>query len=937
MGIEPQDGHRKIGFDTVTKKLHWMEGQVDKGAIDFSVAASAGGVNFKGDYDAATNTPDLDTSPSGVLKGDMYIVSVAGTFFTEDLQVGDSIISEKDDPTALADWVTIQTNLTAATIKTQYESNADTNAFTDTEQSKLGGIETSATADQTGAEIKTAYEAEPNAYTDTKDTKLTGIEAGAEVNDLTIPASTVTTQGTGTTPPNLDLEKQQSIFHSSGVITGGVITNDAGNPAISTLVGEIRATDDETATLLSFQITGSTVSTGVTDNAQNFVYAEYNAGSPQFIVTTTERTDFNTNVLLGTFFKAGSDLHINIGDSHIVGNHSDLMNQRLKNVMPFAREDNNGAVISETGTRNVAVSAGTFWQGLTKFTTAAFDSSAAGTWSYWYDDNAGGFTEVTAQTQNDNLQFDDGSGTLATLGNNNFGVHWVYLEFDGGIHVVYGLNDGDLQAAQDLAVPINIPDLLAAQTRLIGKIIIEENTAVFTETLSSFTTDFVGQAGLLNVVDDVTPQLGGNLDTQTFTVDSRDVSTDGSKLDLIEASATADQTGAEIKTAYEAEANAFTDAKNTKLTNIETLADVTDEANVKSSLDGATITGATVATGDKVLIQDIDDTDNLKTVTAQSIADLGAGGGGDVVGPASAVDENLAVFNLTTGKIIKDSGINQSAVTANTAKVTNANHTGDATGATALTIADNVVSLAKMADMATASLLGRNTAATGDPEVLSAITARSLLNVEDASTADQSDAEIKTAYENNADTNEFSDAEQSKLSAIEASATADQSDAEIETAYNAQVGAMSQATAEAGTSTTIERITAERIAQAIAKLTPVRVVFAISDETTALTTGVTQFTFRMPFAMTLTEVRASAGTAPTGSALTFDINETGVSILSTKLTIDATEKTSTTAATPAVISDSALADDAEIIIDIDTIGSTIAGAGAKITLIGTPT
>ncbi|MCP4984840.1 MAG: hypothetical protein GY928_01885 [Colwellia sp.] len=116
---------------------------------------------------------------------------------------------------------------------------------------------------------------------------------------------------------------------------------------------------------------------------------------------------------------------------------------------------------------------------------------------------------------------------------------------------------------------------------------------------------------------------------------------------------------------------------------------------------------------------------------------------------------------------------------------------------------------------------------------------------------------------------------------------------------------------------------------------PVELSFAISDETTDLTTGVAKLTFRMPHAMTLTEVRASVGTAPTGSTIIFDINESGATILSTKLSIDATEKTSTTAATPPVISDSSLADDAEITIDIDQIGSTIAGAGAKITLIGT--
>lgn len=119
-----------------------------------------------------------------------------------------------------------------------------------------------------------------------------------------------------------------------------------------------------------------------------------------------------------------------------------------------------------------------------------------------------------------------------------------------------------------------------------------------------------------------------------------------------------------------------------------------------------------------------------------------------------------------------------------------------------------------------------------------------------------------------------------------------------------------------------------------AVIVAVPIIIACSDETTALTTGTAKVTFRMPYAFTLTAVRASVTTAPTGSVLTVDINEGGSTILSTKITIDATEKTSTTAATPPVISDTSLADDAEITIDIDTVGSTIAGAGLKVALIG---
>jgi hypothetical protein len=110
---------------------------------------------------------------------------------------------------------------------------------------------------------------------------------------------------------------------------------------------------------------------------------------------------------------------------------------------------------------------------------------------------------------------------------------------------------------------------------------------------------------------------------------------------------------------------------------------------------------------------------------------------------------------------------------------------------------------------------------------------------------------------------------------------------------------------------------------------------AVGDETTALTTGTGKRTFRMPFAMTLTEVRASLTTASSSGIPAFDVNESGVSIFSTTLTIDATETSSTTATTAAVISDSSLADDAEITIDIDTAGT--AAAGLKITFIGTRT
>jgi len=118
------------------------------------------------------------------------------------------------------------------------------------------------------------------------------------------------------------------------------------------------------------------------------------------------------------------------------------------------------------------------------------------------------------------------------------------------------------------------------------------------------------------------------------------------------------------------------------------------------------------------------------------------------------------------------------------------------------------------------------------------------------------------------------------------------------------------------------------------------VTFACGDETTAIDATGQKISFRMPFAMTLSAgtagVRGSLVTAGTGvNLLTCDVNESGSTILSTKLTFDATETTTTTAATPVVISDTALADNAIITVDVDQLDSGGVAAGLKISLIGT--
>lgn len=118
---------------------------------------------------------------------------------------------------------------------------------------------------------------------------------------------------------------------------------------------------------------------------------------------------------------------------------------------------------------------------------------------------------------------------------------------------------------------------------------------------------------------------------------------------------------------------------------------------------------------------------------------------------------------------------------------------------------------------------------------------------------------------------------------------------------------------------------------------PFELVVACSDLTTALTTGTAKNTFPWPIGVTLTSVHAFLVTPQTsGSIFTVDVNEGGVSILSTKITIDNGESSSTTAVTAPVLSDTSLAAMASITVDIDQVGDGTA-KGLYLVFVGTRT
>ena len=90
--------------------------------------AVTGALSYQGGYDAATNTPDLDSSPSSAIKtGWTYTVTADGLFFTEQVRVGDVLIANNNSPTTLAEWTTVQNNVDLADLTTVGIGNVNIN------------------------------------------------------------------------------------------------------------------------------------------------------------------------------------------------------------------------------------------------------------------------------------------------------------------------------------------------------------------------------------------------------------------------------------------------------------------------------------------------------------------------------------------------------------------------------------------------------------------------------------------------------------------------------------------------------------------------------------------------------------------------------------------------------------------------------------------
>ncbi len=338
------------------------------------------------------------------------------------------------------------------------------------------------------------------------------------------------------TPTYNDLQDYVNQFGQRTKITGIDITdNYDGTVNISSGTAWCKTTSSINAAGAFFNFAGGDsddVSGALTDLSANYIYLDYNGGTPQIVHDTTGALlGHFDHIVLGQVFRHGTH-------AHIINGEETGLDIGHKTKLRFFQEGGatrvSGMITSSTGTRNLIVSLGAFWMGLTRIVSLSFDSSAvdSGTatstevdylndsgasftlndvnkklhnttddtyttvvefmsstrlrvkddifvntegydlynaWDSWYTDDSGTtWTQVEGNTQIDNANWNDITSGLDALTPNKYAVHWLYLDLEGA-HLHMVYGQGDYTAAD--AEDTSVPSILPNIASAFGVLI----------------------------------------------------------------------------------------------------------------------------------------------------------------------------------------------------------------------------------------------------------------------------------------------------------------------------------------------------------------------------------------------------------------------------------------------------------------------------------
>ena len=228
---------------------------------------------------------------------------------------------------------------TDAEIKTAYENNANTNAFTDALLSKLNGIETGATGDQTNAEIRAAVEAasDSNVFTDADHTKLNGIEAGATA-DQTVTEIKSLIAG--------------SPLDASHLAANSVDTSEIADDAVT----NAKIADAELKTLAGMQSGTASKLADSTTLTSDIADLNQLDGMQKATTITDDDTKFPTSGAIVDYVAAQL---APIGGLEAIANESSFPNTQPQSGVVISIADAGGMAVSSTGTASGQTVGGT--------------------------------------------------------------------------------------------------------------------------------------------------------------------------------------------------------------------------------------------------------------------------------------------------------------------------------------------------------------------------------------------------------------------------------------------------------------------------------------------------------------------------------------------------------------------------------------------------
>lgn len=458
------------------------------------------------------------------------------------------------------------------------------------------------------------------------DVKLNNLETQYEKALADVIASNVQILQVGS-PTYNDVQDYLNATQSSGRIDGGVLTAHAGPNGtldVSALKGFIKTSNSEIGEIRYFDLAAQS-SVALTDNNINYIYVEYNSGTPRLLVTT-DRTSIRTTdqFTLGRAFRSGNSVEVLQSGINAYNYVRKTHERWIDTFGGLSRA--NGCVISATNL-TLALSAGTLYAGTNKISISAV--SAGGAFDkYYYNPTTAQWVKVTGETSLSSTQYNlTSSGTgLATLTNNKYAVHWIYICAEGEIYNLYGQGDYSLAEAQAVSAPAIIPNYLSQWALLAAKVIVAKNASVVYQLTPAWGTLFPMNTPSNH--DDLGGLQGGTTGQYyhlTLSSYSSVFHANRSQIDTINQSM-----GTGNKVTF----------LGLKISSASTAGVITND-----------VSGNLISTATKTGF-------NLDTGTSAGTLALGNHthtGMGDVVGPASSTDNAFARFDSTTGKLLQNS------------------------------------------------------------------------------------------------------------------------------------------------------------------------------------------------------------------------------------------------------------------------------------------